>query len=111
MPSPAVSPKIDAVAAAEDAGLRAVLTTGRDYNLAIGIWRQLRLKRPPQPIVLISGAMVSEAQTGRTLYQKTISRGLACEFADALCERGRSAMAFVDPWRHDVEYFIAVLIA
>ncbi|MDY6913075.1 MAG: HAD family hydrolase, partial [Planctomycetota bacterium] len=98
---------IDAVAAADAAELRVCLATGRSYIETIPVWRQLRLQTPPQPMILVGGAMVSEPDTGRTLYQRTIPRSSACRFADALNDMGYSAMALVDAWRHGVDYYLA----
>ncbi len=104
----AVSPDTArAVAEAARAGLRVCLATGRSYVETMPIWRQLHLEPPLEPLVLVGGALVSEPDTARTLYQRTMPRNLACEFADALGEAGLSAMAFVDAWRHGVDYFLA----
>jgi Cof subfamily protein (haloacid dehalogenase superfamily) len=96
---------VAALAAADRAGLRICLATGRSYAETGPIWRQLTFGREPEPLVLVSGALVTEAQTGRTLYQRTIRRELACEFADALTAAGYCAVAAVDPWRHGVDFF------
>ncbi len=96
-----------AVAAAEAAGIRIVLATGRSYVETVGVWRQLNLKAPFEPMVLIGGALVSEAHSGRTLWQQPIPRAVAVEFSDALGDAGYSAMAILDVWRHGVEYIVA----
>lgn len=96
-----------AVAEADQAGLAVCLATGRSFAEAIGVWGQLQLRPPHLPLILVSGALVAECDTGRTLYQKTVPRPLACEFADALVTAGHSALAFVDPWRWGVEYYVA----
>jgi len=107
-PDQTVSPEVvDAIAEAEAAGIGVCLATGRSYAETMPVWRQLRLRGPYEPVVLIGGALVAEPDTGRTLYQRTMPRALACEFADALIEAGYSAMAIVDPWRHGVDYFFA----
>lgn len=98
---------VDAVAAASAAGLAVCIATGRSYDESIGIWRQLRLPAPPEPMILVGGAMVGEPQTGRTLYQHAIDWPLACRFADTLNEMGFVAMAFVDAWRYGVDYLVA----
>ena len=98
---------VSALAAADRAGLRICLATGRSYAEAAPIWRQLAFKEAPEHLVLMSGALVAEADSGRTLYQRTIPRELACEFADALAAAGHCAVAAVDPWRHGVDYFRA----
>ena len=96
-----------AVRLAEAAGLDVCLATGRSYIETLPTWRALGLRGPFQSMVLIGGALVSEADTGRTLYHKPIARAVAVEFADALGEAGYSAMAIVDSWRHGVDYYLA----
>lgn len=107
-PDQTVAPQlIDALARADAAGLKICLATGRSYVETMPVWQQLRLGLPYQPLVLIGGALVSEPDTGRTLFQRTIPHDLACQYADALLEEGYSAMAIVDAWRHGVDYFFA----
>ena len=97
---------IDAIGEARAAGLRICLATGRSYGETIDIWGELKLHPPFEPMVLIGGALVSEPDTGRTLYQRTIRRDLAEEFADALGEAGYAAMAIVDAWRYGWDYVL-----
>ncbi len=97
----------EAVRAAEATGLGVCLATGRSYIETRPSWRELGLRGPYQPMVLIGGALVSEADTGRTLYHKPIAPARAVELADALGEAGYSAMAIVDSWRHGVDYYLA----
>jgi len=97
---------IEAIALAERAGIGICLATGRSYSETIDIWRQLSLGRRPQPMILIGGALVSEADTGRTLYHKPMDSETARRFADALGAAGYCAMAIVDAWRYDVEYYL-----
>jgi len=97
----------EAISAAGAAGLRVCLATGRTLEETLPVWRQLRLAAPHEPMVLVGGAMVSEPASGRTLYQKTISRELTAEYGEALLAAGYSAIAFVDPWRHGLEYIVA----
>lgn len=87
--------------------LRVVLATGRSYRETIGVWRRLNLPEPYEPMVLIGGALVCEPDTGRGLRERAIDRDVACEFADALNSRGYSAAVICDPWRNDVEYYLA----
>ena len=97
---------IAAIGDARAAGLKVCLATGRSFNETINVWSELNLSGPFEPMVLIGGALVSEPDTGRTLYHKTIPAGLACEFADALGRAGYSAMAIVDEWRHGWDYIL-----
>jgi 5-amino-6-(5-phospho-D-ribitylamino)uracil phosphatase len=97
----------EAIAAADRAGLRICLATGRSLKESLPIWRQLPLRAPFEPMVTIGGAMVCEPDTGRTLYQRTIPREIAMDFCDDLMREGYPAMAFVDGWRHGVDYFCA----
>ncbi|HUS47336.1 MAG TPA: HAD family hydrolase [Phycisphaerae bacterium] len=92
---------------AQAAGLRVCLATGRSYVETMPVWRQLGLARPYEPMVLVGGALVSEPETGRSLYSRVIPRDVACGFAEALADEGLSAMAIVDVWRHGVDYFLA----
>ncbi len=101
------SDTIDAIRSAQQAGIRVCLATGRSYVETIDFWRQLDLHRPFEPLVLIGGALVSEPDTGRTLCQRSIVRELACEYADALCRTGHSALAIVDAWRWGTDYYVA----
>lgn len=96
-----------ALAAAQQAGLMICLATGRSLAETLPIWRQLELAHPAQPLVLVGGALISEAHTDRTLYQRTIDRALAFEFGDALAEEGYCAVAAVDPWRCGVDFYRA----
>ena len=96
-----------AVAAARKAGMRVCLATGRSYAETMPIWRQLPLAARPEPMVLVGGAMVSEPDTGRTLYQRTMDRPAAVRFARALNDSGYSALVLVDAWRHGVDYYLA----
>lgn len=97
---------IDAVQQAKAAGMHVCIATGRSYCETIGVWRQLGLKSPADPMVLIGGALVAEPDTGRTLYQKCISSADACEYGQALTAAGYSAMGIVDVWRHGVDYLL-----
>ena len=97
---------LDAIAAAEQAGLLICLATGRTIAESMPIWKQLPLRLPCQPMVVVGGAMVCEPHTGRTLYHRTIPRELAWEFGDALAGEGYSALALVDVWRHGVDYYL-----
>jgi len=106
-PDHQVAPEtVEAIARARAGGLRICLATGRSYLETIDVWRRLRLTGPFEPIVLIGGALVSEPDTARTLFAKSIPRELACEFADALGEEGYSAMAIVDAWRNGWDYVL-----
>lgn len=96
-----------AIVAAQEAGLRVCLATGRSYIETIGVWRKLPLREPFEPMVLIGGALVAEPQGGRTLYQRTIPGDLARRYAAALVEAGYSAMGIVDAWRWGVDYYLA----
>jgi hypothetical protein len=97
---------VNAVAEAQRAGLLVCLATGRCRAETVPIWRQLRLAKPYQPLVLVGGAMVSEPDTGRTLYHRPIPPELAGRLADALAQAGYCAMALVDVWRHGIDYLL-----
>ncbi|MCD6303895.1 MAG: HAD family phosphatase [Planctomycetes bacterium] len=97
---------VEALAEASRANVRICLATGRSYVESADIWRQLRLREPPEPMILVGGAMVSEPLTGRTLYQRPIGPAEAREFAEAINEMGYVAMALVDRWRYGLDYLI-----
>lgn len=97
---------IAALAEAAREGLRVCIATGRSYVETVDIWRQLRLPPPADAMVLVGGALVSEPDTGRTLYQRAIPWAVATEFAEALGERNCVAMALADSWRHGVDYVV-----
>lgn len=96
----------EAIGAARAKGLRVCLATGRSYRETMPIWRRIPWTAPLEPMILIGGALVSEPDTARTLYQRSIPRELACEFADALGEAGYAAMAIVDAWRCGWDYLL-----
>ena len=95
---------VAAVAEARAAGLAVSLATGRSYAETLPIWRQLHLAPPLEPMVLIGGALVSEPDSGRTLYQRAIPRELACRLDEALAAAGHCAMAITDRWRTGLDY-------
>ncbi|MHC4294892.1 MAG: HAD hydrolase family protein [Planctomycetota bacterium] len=97
---------IEALRAARSEDLCVCLATGRSHAETADVWVELGFTPPYEPIVLVGGAMVSEPDTGRTLYQRTIERELACEFADALGEAGHCAMGLVDAWRYGWDYVL-----
>jgi len=97
----------DAVRAAEQAGLRVCLATGRSFAEALPVWRQLGLVGPRfEPIVCVGGALIADVPSGRTLMHRPIPHDAAVAFAQVLGEAGYCALAFVDGWRHDVDYLI-----
>jgi HAD superfamily hydrolase (TIGR01484 family) len=97
---------VAAVAVARSAGLNVCLATGRSYVETFPIWRQLRLVEPYEPMVLIGGALVSEPNSGRSLYHKPIPADLACRLDEALAAAGHCAMAITDVWRTGVDYLL-----
>ena len=94
-----------ALRAAEAAGLRVCLATGRSRSECLHIWRQIGLTAAAAPMICVGGAIVSEARAGRTLYAKAIPSDVATAFADAMGDAGYSAMAIVDGWRWGVDYY------
>ena len=93
-------PNRQAISMARAAGLAVCLATGRSYPESRGIWGQLRLQAPHEPIVTVGGAMVCQSDTGRTLYHRSIDRDVARRFGAAMNDSGCVAMALVDGWRH-----------
>lgn len=95
-----------AVAEARGAGLAVCLATGRSYPESRGIWEQLHLPAPHEPMVTAGGAMVCQSDTGRTLYHRSIGREVARLFGSAMNDRGYVAMALVDAWRNGTDYLV-----
>ena len=95
-----------AVVAARAAGLAVCLATGRSYGESRGVWEQLRLQGPHEPMVTVGGAMVCQSDTGRTLYHRGMPREVARRFGLAMNDHGYVAMALVDGWRHAVDYLV-----
>ena len=95
-----------ALAEARAAGVGICLATGRSFVESVGTWRQLALAAPFQPMILVGGALVSEPDTGRSLYQKMIPWAVACEFAEAMNDMGHVAMVLVDAWRWGLDYLV-----
>ena len=95
-----------AVVAARAAGLAVCLATGRSYREGRGVWEQLRLEGPHEPMVTVGGAMVCQSDTGRTLYHRGMPRSVARRFGSAMNDRGYVAMALVDGWRNAVDYVV-----
>ena len=99
----------EAVGAAERAGLRICLATGRSFVETMPLWRQVRLAGPTfEPLVTLGGALVSDVPAGRTLFHQPIPRHLATDLARAMAEAGYCAMAIVDVWRHGVDYVVTL---
>ena len=48
------------------------LSTGRSRSECLHIWRQVGLTTAAAPMICVGGAIVSEADQGRTLYAKAI---------------------------------------
>ena len=90
---------VDALEALAGRGVCVCLATGRNYTETMPIWRQLRLGANPGPLITNGGAIVSEAGTRRTLYQKPLQHAVVTELADALHQRGRTVVANIDRWR------------
>lgn len=102
-----VSPEVArAVRSVRLAGVRVLLATGRSHAETRSVWEALALPDPHEPLVCLGGAMVAEAATRRTLYQKSIPRAVAGEFSQALLAEGFSPMAVVDDWRWGVDYLV-----
>lgn len=102
-----VGPDIrQAIAAARAAGLSVCLATGRSYLESRGIWEQLCIQDPHEPMVTVGGAVVCQSDTGRTLYQRSMPGDVARRFGAAMNDRGYVAMALVDGWRHGVDYLV-----
>jgi hydroxymethylpyrimidine pyrophosphatase-like HAD family hydrolase len=98
---------VDTLVAAESAGWRVCLATGRSFVETLPVWRQISLRGPEfEPLVVAGGAKVAEVPSGRTLHQQTIQLHLAAAVSGAMADAGYCAMALVDVWQHGVDYYI-----
>ncbi len=106
-PRSRVAPEVcRAIRKVQAASMRVCLATGRTLWETQGVWRQLALSPPYDPLVLSGGALVSEPHSGRTLYHKPIDQGTTRAFARLAGDLGLTAMALVDRWRWGVEYYV-----
>jgi hypothetical protein len=97
----------EAIRDARRAGLHVSLATGRCHGTSVDVWRQLDLPDPHEPMIVLSGAKICHPRDGRTLHCQAMDRRVACALADALGEQGHSAVAIVDGWGRDTEYYAA----
>ena len=88
-----------AVAAAQQRGLRVVLCTGRRFRTALPLARQLQLC---DPLVVHNGALVKDLHSGATLHQSYMSLDMYTE-ALALLRQGGGPMVYVDAFPEDVD--------
>jgi len=106
-PDQQVSPRNRrAVEAAKAAGLTVCLATGRGVKEVTAVRRNCGLNGHPDPLVCISGALICEGDTARTLHIEPIDPDTAAAGCEAILARGLSAVALVDPWRWGYDYIL-----
>ena len=96
----------EALHAAAGAGMVVCLCTGRSWREVKPIWAELALPEPHAPVVCVGGAVVSEPDTGRTLYSRCFRRPEAAELSAAIAAAGYPVMALVDAWREGFDYYV-----
>ena len=106
-PDQQVSPRNRrAVEAAKRAGLTVCLATGRGVKEVVGVRQACGLDGHADPLVCISGALICEGHSTRTLHIEPIDLDTAGAGCEAIGQFGLSAVALVDPWRWGYDYIL-----
>ncbi len=87
-------------------GLHVCLATGRTYKETLGVWQELQMPQPHDPLIVLAGAMVREPLLGRTLCLRRIEPQAAVELSRILLEKGLSVVATLDEWRTGCDYLV-----
>ena len=95
-----------AVRLAKEAGLTVCLCTGRSVAETHPVWRACAFGGRADPMICISGALVCEGDSARTLRIEPIARAAAAAGAKAIVRAGRSVVALVDGWRWGFDYYL-----
>jgi len=103
---PLRSRNAEALATAKRAGMTVCLCTGRSVAEARPIWLQCGLGGRADPLVCVSGAIVCESDTARTLHIEPLAPAPAIAASEALLARGLSTVALVDAWREGFDYYL-----
>ena len=93
-----------AIEAARRAGLTVCLATGRGVKEVLPVRGDAGLEGAPDPLVCISGALVCDGCTTRTLLTQPMTMATAVAGCEAIGSTGLSAVALVDPWRWGYDY-------
>jgi hypothetical protein len=92
-----ISPRtLEALLRAQREGLRVVLASGRPTG---AIWRyaqELEIGKHGGYIISFNGAVVTDAATGKTLFQKALSKEIIHELYDLSVAQGTSILSYVD---------------
>ncbi len=83
-----------AIERAGAAGVRVSICTGRGFNECKHYTAQLG---HTEPVVVAGGAILSHAQTGRTLHRFPMDRGLVSRLVGSLTAHGHAALVLKDP--------------
>ncbi|NQU75559.1 MAG: HAD family phosphatase [Planctomycetes bacterium] len=95
-----------ALRAAKRAGLAVCLCTGRSVAETLPIWQSCGLVGSPDPMICISGALVCEGGTGRTLHIEPMPSSAAVTASELLRGLGLSTILLVDSWRQGFDYYV-----
>jgi hypothetical protein len=99
-----VSPaSIAAINRARLAGLRVIVCTGRGWVECRHILEQIN---QTDPVVVAGGAIVAEAQSGRTLHRFSMHEDLVQTAVRALLVRQHAALVLKDPSEAGYEYLV-----
>ena len=83
-----------AIERANAAGIRVSVCTGRGFNECKRYTAQMG---HTEPVVVAGGAILSHAQTGRTLHRFPMERGLVARLVGSLTAHGHAALVLKDP--------------
>ncbi len=97
---------VAALRTAAEAGILVCLCTGRSWPEVKPIWQDLAMPAPHGPVICVGGALVADADAGRTLYSRAFDRPTVADLADAMRRRGYPVMALVDAWREGFDYLM-----
>jgi hypothetical protein len=95
-----------AVRQAKETGLAVCLCTGRSVAETHPVWRACEFGGKADPLICISGALVCEGDSARTLRIEPVAAAAAAAGAEAIVRAGRSVVALVDAWRWGFDYYL-----
>jgi Cof subfamily protein (haloacid dehalogenase superfamily) len=94
-----------AVHAVLQAGHRVIFATGRNWIEARQVFDIIEHH---DLVVLVSGAVVSDAKSGRTFYRSTMTGSLASELCSAVERHGFAAIALQDRHYTGFDYLVSI---
>ncbi|MBC7782616.1 MAG: Cof-type HAD-IIB family hydrolase [Burkholderiales bacterium] len=93
-----------AIRAILDAGHRVAFATGRNYTEASKIFDIVEHR---DLVVLVSGALVVDAKSGKTVHRAAMDPILAGELCGAIERHGHAAVAYVDRHHMGFDYLVS----